>query len=167
MTIEELNMLDDSALKNELIKCCGSTRWVKQLIAEKPFRSLKDILLKAESSWHNTTEADWIEAFSHHPKIGDLKNLEKKFASTKAMAGNEQSSVNSASLKTLERLAENNALYENKFGFIFIVCATGKSADEMLNLLEARINNDRATELKIASQEQLKITLLRLQKLIS
>ncbi len=167
MTTEELNTLNEATLKDELMKCCGSTRWVKQLIAAKPFRSPKDVFTKAESSWHNTTEKDWLEAFSHHPKIGDLKSLEKKFASTKALAGSEQAAVNSASQKMLEELAEKNTLYENKFGFIFIVCATGKSAEEMLRLLNDRISNDRSTELKIASQEQHKITNLRLQKLLS
>ena len=167
MTIEELNKLDDLCLKEELMKCCGSTRWIKQMIAAKPFRSEKDLFVKAESCWHHTTETDWLEAFSHHPKIGDLKSLEKKFASTKILAGNEQRAVKSASVETLEHLAEGNQLYENKFGFIFIVCATGKSADEMLELLNERIGNDRNTELKIAASEQHKITNLRLQKLIS
>ena len=166
MTIEELNMLNELNLKAELQKCCGSSRWVKQMIATKPFRSTKDLFVKAESCWHHTSEPDWLEAFSHHPKIGDLKNLEKKFASTKALAGSEQESVNSASQKILKQLADGNSQYENKFGFIFIVCATGKSAEEMLALINARMNNDRATELKIASEEQLKITQLRLQKLI-
>jgi 2-oxo-4-hydroxy-4-carboxy-5-ureidoimidazoline decarboxylase len=167
MTIEELNMLNDAKLKEELWKCCGSSRWVKQMVAAKPFRSEKDLFVKAESCWHHTSEADWLEAFSHHPKIGDLKSLEKKFASTKAMAGDEQASVNSASSKILEQLAEGNMLYESKFGFIFIVCATGKSAKEMLELLNERINNDRSAELKIALGEQYRITKLRLQKLIS
>ncbi len=167
MTIEELNKLTDARLKEELLKCCGSSRWVKQMMAAKPFRSEKDLFVKAESCWHHTTETDWLEAFSHHPKIGDLKALEKKFASTKTLAGNEQRGVHAAPAKTLEELAEGNKLYENKFGFIFIVCATGKSADEMLKLLNERIHNDRITELKIASVEQHKITNLRLLKLLS
>ncbi len=167
MTIEELNKLPDARLKEELLKCCGSSRWVKQMIEAKPFRSEKDLFVKAESCWYHTAEPDWFEAFSHHPKIGDLKSLEKKFASTKALAGNEQASVSKASKKILEKLAEGNKLYEDKFGFIFIVCATGKSAKEMIELLNSRIDNDRTVELKIASEEQHKITTLRLQKLIS
>jgi 2-oxo-4-hydroxy-4-carboxy-5-ureidoimidazoline decarboxylase len=167
MTIEELNKLKDTQLKAELLKCCGSSHWVKQMMAEKPYRSEKDLLLKAESAWYHTTETDWMEAFSHHPKIGDLQSLEKKFASTKTLAGDEQAAVQSALPKTLEKFSEGNSLYESKFGFIFIVCATGKSATEMLDLLNARINNDRYTELKIAAEEQHKITRLRLQKLLA
>jgi 2-oxo-4-hydroxy-4-carboxy-5-ureidoimidazoline decarboxylase len=167
MTIEKLNTLNEILLKEELMKCCGSSRWVKQMMAAKPFRSEKDLFVKAESCWYHTTEADWLEAFSHHPKIGDMSALEKKFTSTKVLAGNEQREVRAASAKTLEELADGNKLYENKFGFIFIVCATGKSADEMLKLLNERINNDRNLELRIAADEQHKITNLRLQKLIS
>ena len=133
----------------------------------KPFADIHDLLLKADKAWNLTNEKDWMEAFSHHPKIGDLKSLEQKFASTKALAGSEQASVQTASQKILEQLAEGNTLYEKKFGFIFIVCATGKSAEEMLGILNGRIRNDRPTELKIAVGEQQKIIKLRLQKLIS
>jgi len=167
MTIQELDNLPVEQLKDLLFTCCGSTRWVKQMIATKPFRSLNDVLLKAESSWHSTTEKDWLEAFSRHPKIGDLESLEKKFISTKAFAGSEQASVNSASKKILKQLSEGNVLYENKFGFIFIVCATGKSAAELVELLNERINNERDKELRTAAAEQFSITKLRLQKLIA
>ncbi len=137
------------------------------MIAAKPFRSIKDLLVKAESCWFHTTEKDWIEAFSHHPKIGDLESLEKKYAATASIASGEQGAVKKAPRKTLEELAQKNELYENKFGFIFIVCATGKTAKEMLGLLNERMDNSRETELKIAAAEQQKITQLRLQKLFS
>lgn len=167
MTIQEFNDLPLQQLKNEFFKCCGSSSWVEKMIASKPFSDLEDLMMKADRAWTSTNEIDLLESFSHHPKIGDLKSLEKKFASTKALAGSEQAAVQSASQTTIEQLAEGNMLYENKFGFIFIVCATGKSADEMLSLLKKRINNDRSTELKIAAGEQQKIIQLRIQKLFS
>lgn len=167
MTIQELNNLSDEQLKEELFKCCGSSLWGEKMMAAKPFSDMNDLLAKADRAWNSTNEKDWMEAFSHHPKIGDLKSLEKKFASTKALAGSEQASVHSASQKTLEQLAEGNTLYENKFGFIFIVCATGKSAEKMLAMLNDRITNDRTNELKMAAGEQQKIIKLRLQKILS
>ncbi|MBP6333859.1 MAG: 2-oxo-4-hydroxy-4-carboxy-5-ureidoimidazoline decarboxylase [Bacteroidia bacterium] len=167
MTIADLNKLPEPTFIEELKKCCGSTTWVNTLLSSRPFTNAEDLLEKADLAWASTNTEDWLEAFNHHPKIGDLKNLEKKFASTKELAGAEQSSVQSATTKTLEELAEGNTEYENKFGFIFIVCATGKSAAEMLQLLKMRINNDKNTELKTAATEQHKITKLRLQKILS
>ena len=108
-----------------------------------------------------------MEAFTHHPKIGDLKSLEEKFAATKHLAVEEQSGVDHSSIEVLKQLQEYNHIYEKKFGFIFIVCATGKSADEMLSLLQQRLSNDRSDELKIALNEQNKITHIRLKKLFA
>lgn len=124
-------------------------------------KEISDIL------WEQTTESDWMEAFSHHPKIGDVKSLEKKFASTAAWASGEQASVNEASQEVIQKLAKGNEDYEKKFGFIFIVCATGKSAPEMLELLEIRLPHEREKELRIAANEQNKITHIRLDKLFS
>ena len=108
-----------------------------------------------------------MEAFAHHPKIGDLKGLEEKFASTKAWAGAEQAGVQQAGKQIVEEMAKLNEDYEKKFGFIFIVCATGKTAEEMLALLQSRLPNNYKEELRIAMMEQNKITRLRLHKLVS
>lgn len=167
MKIAQLNMLAEDTLRTELLKCCGSGRWVNEMLKRRPFTDEKDLLEKSDGCWSLTLEADWLEAFSHHPKIGDLENLQKKFAATVHLAGSEQSAVSSASASTLQALADENTAYENKFGFIFIVCATGKSADEMLAMLRSRIHNDRNSELVIAAAEQHKITALRLKKLIA
>jgi 2-oxo-4-hydroxy-4-carboxy-5-ureidoimidazoline decarboxylase len=121
----------------------------------------------AEEQWYECTEADWLEAFTHHPKIGDIDSLKKKFASTATWAAGEQSGAAAASQKVLEDLAKGNDDYEKKFGFIFIVCATGKTAEEMLQLLQDRLPNKKEDELKIAMDEQNKITKLRLEKLIA
>src|SRR5204862_1877936 len=101
---------------------------------------------------------DWLEAFRHHPKIGDLSSLRAKFASTSAWAAGEQASAAGAGEEVLEGLAAGTARYEATFGYIFIVCATGKSAREMLDLLSARLGNDAPAELAIAAGEQRKIT---------
>lgn len=167
MSLSEINSLNEPAARQLLTTCCGSARWVDDLLAARPFLHEDDLISKATKCWNSTTEKDWLEAFRHHPKIGDLENLKKKFAATQHLAGAEQSAVNTASEATLRSLAEGNEAYEKRFGFIFIVCATGKSAEEMLALLEQRIHNDRDAELRIAAAEQHKITLLRLKKLLA
>jgi 2-oxo-4-hydroxy-4-carboxy-5-ureidoimidazoline decarboxylase len=165
--LEKLNKLSQKELFTELFKCCGSTFWAEELSKSFPFLDFQDLLKKSDEIWDKATENDGLEAFTHHPKIGDTKNLEEKFASTKTWAGNEQSGVAQAAKSVIEDLAKGNKDYEEKFGFIFIVCATGKSAAEMLALLNERIVNTYATESKIAMQEQNKITKIRLEKLIA
>ena len=167
MTLTELNQIGPAQLREEFMKCCGCTSWAEKMVASVPFQNREEVFEKSDLFWNETKAEDWLEAFLHHPKIGDLKSLEKKFASTSKLAGSEQASVHSASQKTLEDLAAGNDAYENKFGFIFIVCATGKSAGEMLELLNNRMHNNKETELRIAAAEQNKITRLRLEKLLS
>ena len=113
------------------------------------------------------TAADWREAFAHHPKIGDVESLRRKFASTSVWTAGEQSGVVGAEEAVLTALAEGNAAYEARFGYIFIVCATGKSAGEMLEILQTRLLSGPRTELRVAAEEQKKITRLRLEKLFA
>ncbi len=167
MTLEELNTLDPNQLKEELTKCCGSSTWVKMVATYFPADSIEELLDEAEAMWYECSEDDWKEAFAHHPKIGDVDSLTKKFASTVQWASGEQSGVNTAAAETIKALAEGNLLYEEKFGYIFIVCATGKSAEEMLTILQTRLANTPEDEIKIAAAEQNKITKLRLQKLLT
>lgn len=157
--------MNETELKESLLKCCGSVNWVDAMCNNFSLEDKTKLFENAEKIWYELNESDWLEAFTHHPKIGDLASLEKKFGSTKDFTTNEQSSVNYASMETLKELAEYNDKYEKKFGFIFIVCATGKTADEMLALIKERINNNYETELRIAMGEQNKITKLRLEKL--
>ncbi len=131
-----------------------------------PADDLVELLEDAEEQWFLCSEADWKEAFAHHPKIGDVESLKKKFASTAQWASGEQSGVNNASAQTMEALAEGNKKYEEKFGYIFIVCATGKSAEEMLAILQNRLQNNPEVEIEIAADEQNKITKLRIEKLL-
>lgn len=166
MNIETLNALPEEELRTQLSHCCGSTYWVNGMIQERPFTSVQDLHLQADKIWATSTEADWLEAFTHHPKIGDIGSLRLKFAATATWASGEQQGVQQASDAVLTALAEGNDLYETKFGFIFIVCATGKSAAEMLELLQARLPNSRSQEIAIARDEQHKITHIRLDKLM-
>jgi 2-oxo-4-hydroxy-4-carboxy-5-ureidoimidazoline decarboxylase len=167
MTLDELNAMSDDAARAELLRCCGSTRWAEKMLARRPFADKAAALAAADAAWAETTEKDWLEAFAHHPRIGGKDALRAKFAATKAWAQGEQAAVAAADDATLDALEKGNASYEARFGFIFIVCATGKSAAEMLALLSARLPNDRAPEMKIAAGEQHKITKIRLEKLLS
>ena len=167
MTLHQLNILPKEQLEEELFKCCGSTAWVNKMLPFFPAEDLIEILEDAEEQWYQCSEDDWLEAFTHHPKIGDVESLKKKFASTATWASGEQSGAAAASQQTLEALAKCNDEYEQKFGYIFIVCATGKSAAEMLQLLQQRLPNNPSEEIKIAADEQNKITKLRIEKLLN
>lgn len=166
MTIKEFNQLDAEVAKEEIFKCCGCTNWAVKLVDNRPFTSVDDLRITSDTVWISCKQQDWLEAFTHHPKIGDKDSLKKKIA-TKEWASNEQSGVNEASDEILEELSRGNSDYEKKFGFIFIVCATGKSAGQMLELLKKRLQNTPEQEIKIAAGEQNKITHLRINKLFS
>jgi len=132
------------------------------MLQRRPFGNDARLLSAARIEWFGLSESDWLEAFSHHPPIGDRASLESRFPGTHDLSSKEQAGVGGANAEVIAALAEANAHYLERFGFIFIVCATGKSAEEMLGLLRDRLNNDRATELRIAANEQAKITALRL-----
>ncbi|OGX83908.1 2-oxo-4-hydroxy-4-carboxy-5-ureidoimidazoline decarboxylase [Hymenobacter glacialis] len=168
MTLTELNHLLAPALAEALQKCCGSTAWVKNMVARFPVSDVETLMDEAKTQWNSLAETDWREAFTHHPKIGgNVEGLRAKFATTSTWAEGEQAAVKQASQETLESLAAGNSEYEKKFGYIFIVCATGKSADEMLALLQARLTNKPEDEILIAAGEQDKITRIRLEKLLA
>ncbi len=166
-TLEDFNALPEARAVRQLETCCTAMRWCQAMVAERPFASLEKVLQKAESCWSQMAEADVLEAFAGHPKIGDINSLRAKYAHTAGLAGAEQGAVNQATEEVLQALKSGNQQYEEQNGFIFIVCATGKSASEMLDILQGRLANDRATELKTGAQEQAKITAIRLQKLFS
>jgi 2-oxo-4-hydroxy-4-carboxy-5-ureidoimidazoline decarboxylase len=151
----------------ELLRACGATRWAERLVGSRPFASHLDLLATAENAFDLLAEADWLEAFGAHPKIGDRASLAAKFASTAAWAEGEQAGTASASEKELDELAQGNEEYEKRFGFLFIVCATGQPAFRMLASLRDRMTNPRDIELGIAADEQRRITRLRLEKLLA
>lgn len=148
-----------------LRSCCGSTRWVERMLALRPFGATDRMLSAARREWFALTPADWTEAFSHHPKIGDRESLHARFPDSHQLSEREQSGIRAASDQTIEALAHGNAAYERRFGYIFIVCATGRSAEEMLDLLTARLQNDPGMEERVAAEELAKITELRLKQL--
>ncbi|MFP2905705.1 2-oxo-4-hydroxy-4-carboxy-5-ureidoimidazoline decarboxylase [Pyxidicoccus sp. 3LFB2] len=165
--LERLNKLLASEARAELLRCCGSSRWADGMVRSRPFRDAEHLFAESAWLWKQTGPEDWREAFTHHPRIGDVSQLRAKFASTASWSSQEQGGVSGADEAVLQGLAEGNAEYERRFGFIFLVCATGKSAAEMLELLRARLDNAPDEELRIAAEEQAKITRIRLEKLLA
>lgn len=164
--VENLNALSSDEAVAALMRCCGSTRWATRMAAARPFSSWTQLQGLARWFWWQLDDADWQEAFTHHPQIGaDLAELRKKFSSTADWSGNEQAGVAGADEDTILRLAEGNQSYADRFGYIFIVCASGLSAAEMLERLESRLSHTTENEIRIAAGEQAKITALRLDKL--
>lgn len=164
MTLSKFNLLTKNEKVVLLQQCCGAKTWIDKMLKSPLPHDKEALLTQAQEKWYDCAEEDWKEAFLHHPKIGDKEALRKKFSSDQ-FAGGEQSLVNVASEETLDALTKANKEYEAKFGYIFIVCATGKSADEMLTILRSRLSNSSKKEIRIAMEEQNKITKLRLQKL--
>lgn len=166
MEIAHLNAMGAAQAEAAFFLCCGASRWARALAAARPFEDWAALLAAAEAAWPTLTGDDWREAFTHHPQIGDIEGLRTRFADTRAWAGGEQAGSQSASDETLRALAAGNAAYLEKFGYIFIVCATGRSAAQMLDLLQARLPNAPDAELPLAAEEQKKITRLRMEKLL-
>jgi 2-oxo-4-hydroxy-4-carboxy-5-ureidoimidazoline decarboxylase len=168
MTLDELNNLPPAARAEELRKCCGSSAWVAGMNEVFPVSDEETLMDHANTIWNGLAEDDWKEAFTHHPKIGgNVAALREKFASTSVWAEGEQAGVRDTTEEVLQALSDGNVRYEQKFGYIFIVFATGKTAEQMLALLEARLFNQPEDELQIAAAEQNKITRIRLEKLLA
>jgi OHCU decarboxylase len=154
-----LNALPAAKARAELTRCCGAGRWVDAMLAARPFGSDVELLAVAERVWWALGRADWLEAFAAHPRIGA--------STTTEWARREQAGVIGAGDATLATLERQNSAYEQRFGHVFLICATGRTADEILEALRHRLTNDPATELRIAAGEQAKITRLRLDKLVA
>jgi len=165
--LDWLNSLSPQQAANELLQCCGCKRWVEEVFSRRPYSSLEKLLTTADEVWWSLQPDDWLEAFQSHPKIGERKAAASVSEQSRQWSGQEQAGVSNASHDTVDSLAALNQAYEEKFGFIFIICATGKSSEEMLSALRVRIENNLPTELPIAAAEQGKITHLRLKKLIT
>jgi OHCU decarboxylase len=165
--LDWLNSLSEGEASTELLKCCGSQNWARRMVSSRPFGSFDELIQKSDAVWWDLDQHDWLEAFRSHPKIGERKAAVKVSTESEGWSGQEQAGIQSAVRQTLDELAQLNREYEDKFGFIFIVCATGKSSEEMLAILKARIGNDLDTELPFAASEQAKITEIRLGKLLT
>lgn len=164
--LNELNRAAKETAKTDFLNCCGSQTWARKMTAARPFADAVALIKQAEEIWRNLDARDWLEAFAAHPKIGAKKSAPKQQAQSAEWSRGEQSGTQNADEIILNELAEANNLYERKFGYIFIVCATGKTAEEMLGLCRARLKNSDDEEIKIAAEEQRKITEIRLKKLL-
>lgn len=164
--LEQLNALPASEAASELLKCCGSNEWARRMVEDRPFRDVDQLLETANRVWVSLGPQDWLEAFRSHPKIGEKRAAQRVSEESRAWSEQEQSGIANSAADTVNALAELNTEYEQRFGYIFIVCATGKSSEEMLAILRARLENPTGQELRIAAAEQAKITELRLRKLI-
>lgn len=162
----KLDAMSEPEARAALVRCCGATRFVEGMLALRPFGDDAALQEAARRVWATMDRADILEAFEHHPRIGaDLDALRQKFSGTADLATREQAGARDAGESELSRLRDGNLAYEARFGHIFIVCATGKTAAQMADLLDARLGNDPDTELRIAAAEQAKITRLRLESL--
>jgi OHCU decarboxylase len=164
--LTRVNSLPAKEAEAELRKCCGSTNWARRMAAECPFANSDQLFTIADRVWWSLAPDDWLEAFASHPKIGENKAALETAAATQDWAAQEQSGAQNAAEETVRSLAKLNREYEEKFGYIYIVCATGKSSEEMLAILRERLPNDAETELRTAAREQSRITKLRLEKLL-
>ncbi len=162
MMLAELNRLPRYRAEEEFLKCCGSRAWARAMSRRRPFTNFDRLLQAATEIWWNLDATDWLEAFRTHPRIGE----QRPGPGPAAWSAQEQSGMNRAQAATALALEQANQEYLAKFGFIFIVCASGKTAEEMLTNLQSRIGNSREEEIRVAAEEQNKITLLRLKKLL-
>jgi OHCU decarboxylase len=167
MTPEQINDSSPAEAEAEFLKCCGSRRWARAMAEARPFADQQALFAKADEISSSLTDEDWLEAFRAHPKIGEHKAATAQTQQEKSWSAQEQSGVAASSADTVAQLAKGNREYEARFGFIFIVCASGRSSDEMLAILNERLNNDPEIELNVAAREQQKITRLRLEKLLN
>jgi len=164
--LDRLNSLPHLDAEGEFLKCCGSRNWARRMVDQRPFENIDELLGEADAIWWSLEPTDWLEAFRSHPRIGEKKAAQTTSVEARAWSEQEQSGVQSAAHDTMQALAEGNRAYEQTFGYIFIICATGKGSAEMLTILQERLHNDPDRELRIAAEEQSRITQLRLKKLL-
>jgi 2-oxo-4-hydroxy-4-carboxy-5-ureidoimidazoline decarboxylase len=158
------NSLPAGEAAAEILSCCGSQAWARNLAAMRPFADDESLLSQASRCWQSLPEADWLEAFRSHPRIGEQHAQKKTTATAADWSRSEQSQMQAADADMIERMQQGHRDYEQRFGRIFIVCATGKGPAEMLRILERRLNNDPARELIESAAQQQEITALRLRK---
>ncbi|HEY9226055.1 MAG TPA: 2-oxo-4-hydroxy-4-carboxy-5-ureidoimidazoline decarboxylase [Gemmatimonadaceae bacterium] len=166
-SLAELNTASADRAAEWMRACCGASRWVSAIVARRPFANEHALLDAADEEWSKLGPSDWLEAFAHHPRIGGKKAAEKQGERAAGWSAGEQARVSNAGVTVQQQLAEVNRAYEARFGHIYIVCAAGKSADELLAIAHERMLNDPERELRVAADEQRKITRLRLQKLLN
>jgi len=160
--LAEWNLLAVDEAIPPVLACCGSRAFAERIVAARPYAELDELLRKADEVWWSLGEADWLESFACHPRIGESRaNGPRQFS---AWSQEEQSKAKAATTAVLDVIADKNREYESRHGFIYIVCASGRSADELLGILERRIGNSTAAEIQEAAEQQRQITNLRLRK---
>jgi OHCU decarboxylase len=164
--LERLNTLPAANAEANLLECCGSRKWTAEMIRQRPFRSEHELFAAADRTWRSLRREDWVEAFRRHPKIGERTAAQPAGSRAQTWSEQEQARAAGTPQELAVELAEANRAYAERFGYIFIVCATGKTAEEMLALLRQRLQNDPVAELRVAAEEQRQITRLRLEKLL-
>jgi OHCU decarboxylase len=162
-TLAAWNAADENTAREAMIACCGAKRWAEEMVALRPFKGVPELSEAADRVWSTMLEADWTEAFACHPRIGERKTTHAS-AQSAAWSKQEQSRTSDAAEDVMAEIAEGNRLYEERFGFTYIVCATGKSAEEMLAILKRRLGATRAVELREAAEQQRQILQIRLGK---
>jgi OHCU decarboxylase len=163
-TLEAWNKADEATALDAMLACCSARRWAAAMAALRPIGGIVELSEAADRVWSAMEEVDWLEAFAAHPRIGERKRAHAMAAKSAAWSRGEQAWANDAPEQVLDELAEGNEAYEKKFGFTYIVCATGRSAGELLGILQRRLGRDRAGELREAAEQQRQITQLRLGK---
>jgi 2-oxo-4-hydroxy-4-carboxy-5-ureidoimidazoline decarboxylase len=166
-SLSRWNELSADEAVQEILSCCGSTAWARALSARRPFHDEGSLVAASDDVWNGLPSRDWAEAFSKHPRIGERKAPQTATAQSASWSAQEQKIVAESEDAVLQALAEGNRVYEARFGRVYIVCATGKSAAEILAILQRRLRNDDASELQEAAEEQRKITTIRLKKWLS
>jgi OHCU decarboxylase len=170
--LERLNGLATAVAHAELLACCGASRWAQEMVARRPFANSAELFAAADDIWRGLDRDDWLEAFARHPQIGE-KPAERQIESATGhrlssdWSREEQSGIQKNSADVAAQLAAGNRAYRQRFGYIYLVCATGKTAPEMLAILERRLQNRPSAELIVAAEEQRRITRLRLEKLLA
>ena len=166
LTLARLNALPAAEAAEHLRACCGSSRWVEAMLVRRPFARVDQLLAAADDAWQATRPKDWDEAFAHHPRIGERQAAAPVSATAGAWSAGEQAAAVGAGPAVRAALVEANRAYERRFGRIYLVCAAGRSAEELLADIAARMKNDPERERAVAVEEQRKITRLRLETLI-
>jgi allantoicase len=164
--LDLLNQLSRPKAVAAFLDCCGSKKWAEEMAAHRPFADSASLLDAADKIWEGLDRKEWLAAFRHHPPIGGKKAARKQSTKAQQWSKGEQSTTQKASEEARRVLAAANQAYHAAFGYVFLICATGKTTEEILKSLKQRLSNDPETELKIAAEEQRKITRLRLEKLL-
>lgn len=158
------NLLPVDAAAKEILPCCGSQAWARGMASSRPVQDAATLLATSDRIWRDLTAADWLEAFNNHPRIGETRRPAESSARSQSWSAQEQRHAAESDDSMKQKLAEGNREYEQRFRRIFIICATGKSANEILANLRQRLNNDDATELREAAEQQRQIAQIRLRK---